>query len=163
MKIGELLRQLADALDAEGISTDDDDDSLNGEIMVSPLQQTLELLKKSTGVENDVDTFAEDDPAEIARLQQMAGITQQAAPNIINQTTVIHTGDSQPPVETPTPEPEVSTVSVVPMVAKPLKQITPENNYANISENDDCIIDIGDSYHRLREEFEMLSGKKGRK
>lgn len=156
MKIGEILRQLADAIDAEGV----DSLATPGEVMISPLQQTHELLKKAGGVENDVDTFAADDPKEIARLQQMAGIPQAAQSPVIHQTIVINTGgQGTPTVET---TPAVSKVAES-EPAKPVKKISYKDNYANISENDDCIIDIGDAYDRLREEFEALTRSKGMK
>jgi len=87
MKIGEILRQLADVLDAEEAgrtgqaTTQDIAPDLNAqagtgespdEIYIGPLQQKHELLKKATGVENNVDQFAADD--EIAQMQQNAGI-----------------------------------------------------------------------------------------
>lgn len=111
MKIGEILRQLADMVDAEedgrtGQATsntlpDLDAQAGNGEspdeIYVGPLQQKHELLKKATGVENNVDQFAADD--ELAQMQQNAGIAQ---PTIINQTFEINPGSTDPVTPTST-------------------------------------------------------------
>lgn len=113
MKIGELLRQLADIVDAEesnspeaiepgGCTPDLNAQAGTGEspdeIYVGPLQQKHELLKKATGVENNVDQFADDD--EIAKMQQNAGIQQPTT--IINQTIEIVPGTTQPapPIDT---------------------------------------------------------------
>jgi hypothetical protein len=96
MKIGELLRQIADIADAQDVESGNDADTVTtpsdlnaqadeygdspDEVYVGPLQQKHELLKKATGVENNVDQFAADD--EIAQMQQNAGIQQ--APTVIN-------------------------------------------------------------------------------
>ena len=167
MKIGEILRQLADAIEADDSSDGSDLGLVNASGIVpnasiGPLQQELELLKKSTGVENDVDHFAADDPGELARMQQMAGITPAAAAPVINQTIVINTGSGQeaPSVET-TPIEAVAETIVEP--AKPIKKMSYKDNYSNVSENDDCIIDVGDAYDRLKEEFEAQNGNKGKK
>jgi hypothetical protein len=107
MKIGELLRQLADMVDAEESNSPESPEpggctpDLNAqadtgespdEIYVGPLQQKHELLKKATGVENNVDQFAADD--EIAQMQQNAGIQQPTT--IINQTIEVVPGAQQP-------------------------------------------------------------------
>ena len=57
----------------------DNTDCTNTDSMVSPLQQKHELLKKATGVENNVDEFSEEDPEdvevdEIEIMKKMAGI-----------------------------------------------------------------------------------------
>ena len=168
MKIGEILRQLADAIEADDSSDGSDLGLVNASGIVpnasiGPLQQELELLKKSTGVENDVDHFAADDPGELARMQQMAGITPAAAAPVINQTIVINTG--QPGQELPSVEttPAVTEITEEPEVAKPIKKMSYKDNYSNVSENDDCIIDVGDAYDRLKEEFEAQNGNKGKK
>lgn len=49
-------------------------DDTNHSVMVSPQQQELELLKKSQGIENHVEDFAED---EIELLKKMAGLGQE--------------------------------------------------------------------------------------
>jgi hypothetical protein len=163
MKIGEILRQLAAAIEA-----DDSDGIVSkpGDLMVNPLQQTHELLKKGAGVENHVDVFAADDPNEIARLQQMAGIQPAASAPVINQTIVINTGQpgqEVPTVETTAEVSEVSKITEEPAVVKPVKQMSYKDNYANVSENDDIIIDVRNAYDKLREEFEAISFKKGKK
>jgi len=109
MKIGELLRQLADRIDAEesqdpeapepgGCTPDLNAQAGTGEspdeIYVGPLQQKHELLKKATGVENNVDQFAADD--ELAQMQQNAGIQPTT---IINQTIEIAPGTQQPALQ----------------------------------------------------------------
>jgi len=110
MKIGEILRKLADVVDAEEAgrtgqaTTQTIIPDLNAqagtgespdEIYVGPLQQKHELLKKATGVENNVDQFAADD--ELAKMQQNAGIAQP--PTIININTAAP-ADSVKPLDT---------------------------------------------------------------
>lgn len=94
MKIAEILRQLADVMDAEEAertghaTTQNIAPDLNAqagtdspdEIYVGPLQQKHELLKKATGVENNVDQFAADD--ELAQMQQNAGLPSTTVINI---------------------------------------------------------------------------------
>lgn len=104
MKIGELLRQLADYADSqdETVSTQEvGDPEMSGQagtgdspdqVYVGPLQQKHELLKKATGVDNNVDQFADDD--ELEQMKQNAGVAQQ--PTIINQTFEINPGAAQP-------------------------------------------------------------------
>ena len=84
MKISELLRQLLDVITAAEQEHDhtiqpnaaeltpvavDDEDHTNGTTMVPPLQQKLELLKKS----NDVDSYY-DDEDELQCIKKNAGI-----------------------------------------------------------------------------------------
>lgn len=124
MKIGELLRQLADLADAEDAEDAEaasglDLGQLNASgkvpnVSIGPLQQAHELLKKSTGVDNEVDAFAADDDAEIVKMQHNAGIPQQ--PIVINQTFEINAAPAAAPIAlpaTPAPEPapEISTTS----------------------------------------------------
>jgi len=106
MQISDLLRKLADLIDqTEGVTSSDDSESQNNlgcrdhlevvdvdntdetdsETMVSPLQQEHELLKKSQGVENNVDEFAEEEDdegfdKELERMKQIAGIGQDHEP-----------------------------------------------------------------------------------
>ena len=123
MKIGEILRQLADYVDAQEEETgypgdhqepanppDLDAQAGTGEspdeTFVSPLQQKHELLKKATGVENNVDKFADDD--ELAAMQANAGIQQPST--VINQTIEVHPNGEQTqtqsiPVQTTVPSP----------------------------------------------------------
>ena len=117
MRIGEILRKLADIVDQDepvtqqepvqaepevGPGTTITVTSTGGEIdplgtedeccndkeqpavtMVSPLQQEHELLKKSVGVDNNVDEFAAQEEAgyqdELAAMKQSAGIGEEAA------------------------------------------------------------------------------------
>jgi len=63
-------------------------DSTETETMVPPLQQKHELLKMATGVENNVDDFADDeceseqdpDIDELEMIKKMAGIGQEQGP-----------------------------------------------------------------------------------
>ena len=155
MKIGEILRQLADAIEADNA---DGLTSSPGELMVSPLQQTHELLKKEAGVENNVDVFAADDPKELARL---AGVQQPAAQApVINQTIVINTGQSGQ--ETPSVQTTETVAEAEPVKAP--KRMSYKDNYNTISEdNDECINDVGTAYDKLKEEFEALNSNKGKK
>ena len=162
MKIGEILRQLADAIEADNA---DGLISSPGELMVSPLQQTHELLKKEAGVENNVDVFAADDPKEIARMQQMAGIQPTAQAPVINQTIVINTGQSgqeAPSVTTETVSEPVAETIIEP--TKERKQMSYKDTYNTISEdNEECINDVGNAYDKLKEEFEAMNRNKGKK
>jgi len=81
MKASEILRSLADKLDAmeqpgemtanhlTPVEVDNVDHTEPGEKMIPPLQQKIELLKKATGVESEFDS---DD--EIAQLRKNAGM-----------------------------------------------------------------------------------------
>jgi len=59
--------------DLEQVSVDNSDGT-SPETMVPPLQQKHELLKKATGVENNVNSFSNDD--EIAILKNLAGVNE---------------------------------------------------------------------------------------
>jgi hypothetical protein len=82
MKMADLLRQLADKLDG----LNDIDDLLNTApsdpqvqpVMITPLQQKLELLKKGVGVESEFDTDSEskDEIATIRKNAGLAGVNQ---------------------------------------------------------------------------------------
>ena len=107
MRVSEILRQLADLVDQEE-GTDQmpvqmpdqtaqpDEmcadvavtqmepveialDGTEDEPMVSPLQQQHELMKKATGVDNHVDTFAGEDGGEdeLELMKKMAGIGEE--------------------------------------------------------------------------------------
>jgi len=52
----------------------DNTDCTDVETMVPPLQQKHELLKKATGVENNVSEFAKEEDNEITIMKKMAGI-----------------------------------------------------------------------------------------
>lgn len=92
MKISDLLRTLADKIEHKDDSTplsmatgkkDSTDPSATSDkttTMVPPLQQKLELMKKSAGIENTFDVSANDDKDhdDIKNLKKMAGISQHA-------------------------------------------------------------------------------------
>lgn len=80
MKASEILRKLADMMDGEtgqsapGTLTPvevDNTDNTEAPVMVPPLQQKLEILKKSAGVESHYDQG--DDDLEV--IKRNAGIT----------------------------------------------------------------------------------------
>lgn len=89
MKAAEILRQLADLIDqnsqeptatsaAELVPVEvDNTDNTETSVMVPPLQQKIELLKKATGVENHYDDCGCDDGAddEVAQMKRNAGIS----------------------------------------------------------------------------------------
>ena len=66
--------------DAHSDDVEPNNDDENDEVMVPPLQQKHELLKKATGVENNTDCFAAEIPAEDdgetnpEELKKLAGI-----------------------------------------------------------------------------------------
>jgi hypothetical protein len=107
MKIGEILRHLADAIDAEDNQSDvslanvPDNamepavDNSQDKISIGPLQQKHELLKKAAGVTNNAEQFADD---EISQLQKNAGVAPE--PTVITQTFQIN--------PSPTAEPDVN-------------------------------------------------------
>lgn len=88
MKISDLLRNLADQIEAEeqGASQDAPHDQEDGQpdettVFVSPLQQKLELLKKSVGVDNIYDNpeeqSADDELEQIKKLSGLSTVIQQ--------------------------------------------------------------------------------------
>jgi len=88
MEIGSILRRMADIFDQamndevesvqlHQVEIDNNEEISNGDSpMVSPLQQEHELFKKATGVENNVDQFAQDEAPgdELADLISLAGV-----------------------------------------------------------------------------------------
>ena len=90
MKISELLRQLLDVITAaeqehndprivpnaaQLVAVDaDDEDHTDGTAMVPPLQQKLELLKKSSGVDSYYDGECDSDHDELDDIKKNAGI-----------------------------------------------------------------------------------------
>lgn len=108
MPVSDILRKLADIVDQteqsvaptqepagdeeaeievtqlEPVDVSDEDGSECAS-MVSPQQQELELLKKSQGMENHVEDFAEEDCSEeeedeLEAMKRMAGIGEQDGP-----------------------------------------------------------------------------------
>jgi hypothetical protein len=86
MNVAEILRGIADKLDSMSHSEPaagtnrltpvdvDNTDHSNDDVMITPLQQKQELLKKAAGVESFYDTDAEDSPDELALLKRNAGM-----------------------------------------------------------------------------------------
>lgn len=79
MKIADILRNLADKMDRiESGSGNDDmavgaqpvDDTEPEPTMISPLQQKLEILKKTAGI----DSFYDDETDELDRIKKLTGI-----------------------------------------------------------------------------------------
>lgn len=80
MRASEFLRKLTDFIDSVEQLTDDSEDSPDTPsqaVMVPPLQQNIELLKKASGVQSIYDTPEESD--EIEKLKTNAGIVTIAA------------------------------------------------------------------------------------
>jgi hypothetical protein len=95
MKASEILRHLADVVDAaeagsqpSTLSNDNvevqiinskQDDEPNETVMIPPLQQKIELLKRSVGVDNEFDRgFDEDYQTELEDVKKNAGIPSAA-------------------------------------------------------------------------------------
>jgi hypothetical protein len=99
MKLSDIMRDIADLLDQQG------DDPQGGAtnthlkpvqapepemadepLMVPPLQQKHELLKKVAGVENayDQETDSQEQPDDLDRMKKMAGIVIAGEENDIN-------------------------------------------------------------------------------
>jgi hypothetical protein len=99
MKLSDIMRDIADLIDQQG------DDQQGGAtnshlkpvqaqepelsdepLMVPPLQQKHELLKKVAGVENAYDQEADSNqqPDDLARMKKMAGIVIAGQENDIN-------------------------------------------------------------------------------
>lgn len=80
MRVSDILRKLADAVDREERPTVDAQDENDSNVstdpaMISPLQQNLELLKKANGVDNVFDNEEESNSDQgIDRLKKLAGI-----------------------------------------------------------------------------------------
>lgn len=85
MKVAEILRSLADVIEkSETVEpyngmkkidvNDGDQTSDDTGMFISPLQQEMELMKKSAGVENAFDDPEEEQSDEIEQLKLMAGL-----------------------------------------------------------------------------------------
>jgi len=80
MKTSEMLRRLADLIDAKEKESEKSDHLAQqpDDIFIPPLQLKLELLKKATGVENVYDEDANDEEShsydEISVIKKNAGI-----------------------------------------------------------------------------------------
>lgn len=82
MKAAEILRSLADMIDQNSDSEQSssveltpvevsNDEQCDSAVMITPLQAKLELLKKSTGVDNVYDTESDD----LDQIKKCAGIS----------------------------------------------------------------------------------------
>jgi hypothetical protein len=87
MKAAEILRQLADLIDQNSEQSQavpaadltpvevDNTDNTETSVMIPPLQQKIELLKKATGVDNHYDQCGcDEEPDELAMIKRHAGI-----------------------------------------------------------------------------------------
>lgn len=84
MKVAEILRSLADVIEKsetvkhyngmEKVEPADDQTSDDTGMFISPLQQEMELMKKSAGVENAFDDPEGDQSDELDQLKLMAGL-----------------------------------------------------------------------------------------
>ena len=70
MKIAELFKHMIDLLDQEEQAESQAATSDEPGVMVPPLQQKIEMLKKSQGIENVYD----EEPDELAHIKRNAGI-----------------------------------------------------------------------------------------
>lgn len=80
MKMSDVLRQMADKIDSIENDKQSQDDSSQNEpeldnnpVMVPPLQQKLELLKKASGVPSTYDDSEQ--PDELDQVKKNAGLT----------------------------------------------------------------------------------------
>lgn len=86
MKISDVLRNLADKIDGEEKPVADksdqspsDNQSDETSVFVSPLQQKIELLKKSVGVENIYDNpeqHADETEDDLEQIKKLSGISK---------------------------------------------------------------------------------------
>jgi hypothetical protein len=83
MKMSDILRKLADVVDAESVSANstasrtrpvdvESPKDVEGAVMVPPLQAKLEILKKSEGLPN---VYDEDESDELVKIKKNAGLT----------------------------------------------------------------------------------------
>jgi hypothetical protein len=83
MKISDVLRKMADAVDAKSMQSNntikrskpvevEKPEDVEGAVMVPPLQAKLEILKKSEGIPN---VYDEDESDELTVIKKNAGIS----------------------------------------------------------------------------------------
>ena len=72
MRVAEILKHIIDLLDQEEQQQSQDITSSETPVMVPPLQQKIELLKKSSGMDNVYDDQPED---ELEDLKKRAGLS----------------------------------------------------------------------------------------
>jgi hypothetical protein len=83
MKMSDILRKMADVVDAQSMSTNstasrtrpvdvESPEDVEGAVMVPPLQAKLEILKKSEGIPN---VYDEDESDELVKIKKNAGLT----------------------------------------------------------------------------------------
>lgn len=75
MRVAEILKHVIDLLDQEEQQQSQDTISSETPVMVPPLQQKIELLKKSSGLDNVYDEQPEDETNEIENLKKRAGLS----------------------------------------------------------------------------------------
>jgi hypothetical protein len=99
MKMSDIMRDIADLLDQQGDDQQGgstkahltpvaapEPEMVDDPLMVPPLQQKHELLKKVAGVDNAYDQEAgcDQQPDDLARMKKMAGIVMAGDENDIN-------------------------------------------------------------------------------
>ena len=99
MKLSDIMRDIADLIDQQGDNQQGgatnnhlkpvqapEPELSNEPLMVPPLQQKHELLKKVAGVDNAYDQEAGSDqqPDDLARMKKMAGIVIAGEENDVN-------------------------------------------------------------------------------
>ena len=99
MKLSDIMRDIADLLDQQGDDTQGgatnthlkpvqapEPEMADEPLMVPPLQQKHELLKKVAGVENayDQEAGSDQEPDDLDRMKKMAGIVIAGEENDIN-------------------------------------------------------------------------------
>jgi uncharacterized protein YfkK (UPF0435 family) len=91
MKMSDILRSMADKIDAiQGTGQDqsqgqlepvavDSPEQSKQDVMIAPLQQKLEILKKATGMDNAFDSQSNDELGDIKKLTGIKAVIQHEA------------------------------------------------------------------------------------
>jgi hypothetical protein len=83
MKMSDILRSIADVVDAKSLGSNrtvqrsrpvavEKPEDVEGAVMVPPLQAKLEILKKSEGIPN---VYDDDESDELVKIKKNAGLT----------------------------------------------------------------------------------------